>query len=121
MKYVSTRGSAPALGFSDVLLAGLARDGGLYVPLVWLAIMSIALAPWVGKLTDAVHPAKITAFGFGERPPVDLPSDEVLVSRRRDGNHVYYALADRHVAELLQNALDHACELDGAAEPEEED
>ncbi len=32
MKYVSTRGLAPALGFSDVLLAGLARDGGLYVP-----------------------------------------------------------------------------------------
>ncbi|MCO4784919.1 threonine synthase [Marinomonas atlantica] len=32
MKYVSTRGQAPALGFGDVLLAGLASDGGLYVP-----------------------------------------------------------------------------------------
>ncbi len=32
MKYISTRGSAPVLGFSDVLLAGLARDGGLYLP-----------------------------------------------------------------------------------------
>lgn len=32
MKYVSTRGSAPVLNFADVLLAGLARDGGLYVP-----------------------------------------------------------------------------------------
>ncbi|MFN0262584.1 threonine synthase [Tepidamorphus sp. 3E244] len=32
MQYVSTRGEAPALGFADVLLAGLARDGGLYVP-----------------------------------------------------------------------------------------
>ena len=32
VKYVSTRGSAPVLGFGDVLLAGLARDGGLYVP-----------------------------------------------------------------------------------------
>ena len=32
MKYVSTRGSAPVLGFGDVLLAGLATDGGLYVP-----------------------------------------------------------------------------------------
>jgi len=30
--YVSTRGKAPALGFADVLLAGLANDGGLYVP-----------------------------------------------------------------------------------------
>ncbi len=35
MRYVSTRGSAPELGFSDVLLAGLATDGGLYVPEAW--------------------------------------------------------------------------------------
>lgn len=32
MKYISTRGKAPVLGFEDVLLAGLASDGGLYVP-----------------------------------------------------------------------------------------
>ena len=32
VKYVSTRGSAPVLEFTDVLLEGLARDGGLYVP-----------------------------------------------------------------------------------------
>ncbi len=32
MKYISTRGNAPAIGFEDVLLAGLAPDGGLYVP-----------------------------------------------------------------------------------------
>ncbi|KAA3450627.1 threonine synthase [Mesorhizobium sp. SARCC-RB16n] len=35
MHYVSTRGEAPALGFSDAILAGLARDGGLYVPREW--------------------------------------------------------------------------------------
>ncbi len=35
MKYVSTRGSAPALGFEDVTLAGLASDGGLYLPESW--------------------------------------------------------------------------------------
>ena len=35
MRYVSTRGSAPELGFADVLLAGLANDGGLYVPEHW--------------------------------------------------------------------------------------
>jgi threonine synthase len=35
MKYVSTRGAAPVLGFSDVVLAGLATDGGLYVPESW--------------------------------------------------------------------------------------
>ncbi len=32
MKYISTRGQAPALNFEQVLLAGLAADGGLYVP-----------------------------------------------------------------------------------------
>ena len=35
MQYISTRGEAPALGFSDTLLAGLARDGGLYLPQEW--------------------------------------------------------------------------------------
>ncbi len=35
MRYISTRGAAPALGFEDVLLTGLARDGGLYVPEAW--------------------------------------------------------------------------------------
>ena len=32
MQYVSTRGAAPALGFAEALLTGLARDGGLYAP-----------------------------------------------------------------------------------------
>ncbi|MEZ5694017.1 MAG: threonine synthase [Altererythrobacter sp.] len=35
MKYVSTRGSAPALDFEGATLAGLASDGGLYVPAAW--------------------------------------------------------------------------------------
>jgi threonine synthase len=35
VRYVSTRGTAPELGFADVLLAGLAVDGGLYVPAEW--------------------------------------------------------------------------------------
>ncbi len=35
MQYVSTRGEAPDLGFSDAVLTGLARDGGLYVPKDW--------------------------------------------------------------------------------------
>jgi threonine synthase len=38
MEYVSTRGLAPALGFADVLMAGLARDGGLYLPARWPAL-----------------------------------------------------------------------------------
>ena len=40
---------------------------------------------------------------------------EGLIVRRREGNHIYYALADRHVADLILNALAHAHELE--AEP----
>jgi threonine synthase len=40
VKYVSTRGQAPVLDFADVLLAGLAADGGLYVPETWPALSS---------------------------------------------------------------------------------
>ncbi len=35
MRYISTRGRAPARDFADVLLAGLAEDGGLFVPESW--------------------------------------------------------------------------------------
>jgi len=35
MRYISTRGHAPARDFADVLLAGLAEDGGLFVPQTW--------------------------------------------------------------------------------------
>jgi threonine synthase len=35
MRYISTRGHAPARDFAGVLLAGLAEDGGLFVPETW--------------------------------------------------------------------------------------
>ena len=35
MRYVSTRGQAPERDFAGVLLAGLAEDGGLYMPATW--------------------------------------------------------------------------------------
>lgn len=47
---------------------------------------------------------------------------EGLVSRRRVGTHVYYALADRHVVHLVANALAHAGELEGSkVDPDPED
>jgi ArsR family transcriptional regulator, lead/cadmium/zinc/bismuth-responsive transcriptional repressor len=46
-----------------------------------------------------------------------LLRSEGLLVRRRDGNHIYYALADRHVVDLIQNALAHATELDTAPAP----
>ena len=43
LRYISTRGEAPALNFADVLLAGLASDGGLYVPEAWPPLSQVAL------------------------------------------------------------------------------
>ncbi len=75
MRYVSTRGAAPELGFCDTLLSGLARDGGLYLPQNWpqLSPKTIAsfatlpygdvaravLAPFVG---DEIPAAKFSAM-----------------------------------------------------------
>ena len=44
MKYISTRGNAPKLAFDDVLLTGLARDGGLYLPESWPQFSAADLA-----------------------------------------------------------------------------
>jgi ArsR family transcriptional regulator len=46
---------------------------------------------------------------------------EGLVVRRRDGNHLHYALADRHVADLVITALEHAAELVAGPAPIEEE
>ena len=60
MRYVSSRGQAPELGFAEVLLAGLANDGGLYMPATWPALPNLTgvhdypdvaaavMAPFVG-------------------------------------------------------------------------
>jgi ArsR family transcriptional regulator len=44
-----------------------------------------------------------------------------LVRRRRAGTHIFYALADQHVLDLIQNALAHADELDDHDSPLTED
>jgi threonine synthase len=49
VRYISTRGEAPELGFEDVLLAGLARDGGLYMPKAWPQLSPAAIAALAGK------------------------------------------------------------------------
>ena len=48
MKYISTRGQAPALNFEEVLLAGLASDGGLYVPENLPVFSQEEIASWAG-------------------------------------------------------------------------
>jgi threonine synthase len=49
VNYVSTRGESGQLGFEDVLLAGLARDGGLFVPASWPKLVEGDLAAIAGR------------------------------------------------------------------------
>ena len=49
MRYVSTRGEAPSLDLFDVMLAGLARDGGLYVPERWPVLDRASIESFAGK------------------------------------------------------------------------
>lgn len=49
MRYISTRGEAPAVSFTDALLIGLARDGGLYVPESWPQLSAQAIAGFKGR------------------------------------------------------------------------
>ena len=66
MQYVSTRGLAPALGFRDVLMAGLARDGGLYVPATWPVLTPETIAGFAGRPYPEVAFAVIRPFVDGE-------------------------------------------------------
>ena len=72
MRYVSTRGLAPELGFEDVLLAGLARDGGLYVPKVWPVLSPAKIAGFAGKPFHEVAVEVLEPLTGGAVPRSDL-------------------------------------------------
>jgi threonine synthase len=72
VNYVSTRGIAPALGFSDVLLAGLARDGGLYVPETWPRLGPEAIAGFAGRPYPEVAVSVMQPFVGDEISARDL-------------------------------------------------
>lgn len=68
MQYVSTRGEAPELGFLDTILAGLARDGGLYMPATWPQFSKAEIAALRGKSYEEVAFAIMAPFVGGEIP-----------------------------------------------------
>ena len=72
MRYVSTRGEAAPLDFVEVMLAGLARDGGLYVPETWPAVMNEAIAGFAGKPYAEVAVEVIKPFVGAAIPEADL-------------------------------------------------
>jgi len=77
VRYVSTRAGStePTVAFSDILLAGLAPDGGLYVPERYPQVDSATLADWRRILSGdgyaALAHAVLTLF-VGDIPSADL-------------------------------------------------
>ena len=97
MRYVSTRGKAPELGFADALLAGLAIDGGLYVPETWPRLPD-------GAVLDACDSYAATAAAV----LTPFVSDEIKASDLAAMCHAAYATF-RHdaVVPLVQIGHEH--------------
>ncbi|MGH6760469.1 MAG: threonine synthase [Phyllobacterium sp.] len=72
MKYASTRGTAPVLGFCDALLAGLARDGGLYLPETFPQFSYEEIRSLRGKSYADIAIRVLTPFLNDEIKPVDF-------------------------------------------------
>jgi threonine synthase len=71
-RYISTRGEAPVLGFCDVMLTGLARDGGLYVPETWPRFSPETIASFFGRPYWEVAVDVVKPFAGGEISDADL-------------------------------------------------
>ena len=70
--YLSTRGETQKLGFSDVLLDGLARDGGLYVPEIWPQLTPDTIAGFFGRPYWEVAVEVVRPFVAGDIAEADL-------------------------------------------------
>jgi threonine synthase len=95
VRYISTRGEAPPLGFMDVTLAGLARDGGLYVPESWPLFPPDRIAALAGRPYPEVVCEVLAPFVTGALDPADLA---------RMAREAYAAFRQPSVTPLVQLA-----------------
>jgi threonine synthase len=127
VRYVSTRGGAPELGFADALLAGLASDGGLYVPAAWPELTALhpgqryaeaavdVLWPYVEgepALPREAFEAMVedTYAGFGHPavcPLVQLDTDEWLLELFHGPTLAFKDVALQLVGRLFDAVLGH--------------
>lgn len=87
MKYISTRGQSPALNFEQVMLTGLAPDGGLYVPETLPQFSQEEIASWAGLDYNELAYNIMQPFVAGEIPDADLKNmiDETYAQFRHSG------------------------------------
>ena len=72
MRYISTRGGGAPLDFVEVMLSGLARDGGLYVPESWPKLSAATIAGFAGKSYAEVAVEVLKPFVGDSIPEADL-------------------------------------------------
>ena len=73
MRYVSTRSTAPGKGFSDILLEGLAADGGLYLPETYPQVSTETLEQWRALLHGFYDPLPSVTY-FADPLPLSEPA-----------------------------------------------
>ena len=123
MEYVSTRGGAPRLGFVDVLLAGLASDGGLYVPAEWPSLPPIVpgdgyaaaaaavMAPYLGDEIEPQVLARICTEAYATFrhpavcPLVQIGDDEWLLELFHGPTLAFKDVALQVVGRLFDHVL----------------
>ncbi|HYD15952.1 MAG TPA: threonine synthase [Hyphomicrobium sp.] len=131
MTYISTRGEAVSPTFEDVLLQGLARDGGLFVPEVWPTLSRETIASFAGKpfaevavevmapfVGDSIDKATLLAMARDAYGRFDHPAVTPLVQidRNRWVLELFHGptLAFKDVAmQLLARLMDHALARQG--------
>jgi threonine synthase len=127
MRYVSTRGAAPVLGFGEAMLTGLARDGGLYVPesvpvMAAAEIAALAGLPYEEAAFRVMRPFVGDAFsdaefrgaidrayaGFGHRaraPMVQLGANHFLLELFHGPTLAFKDFAMQLIGQLFRIAL----------------
>jgi threonine synthase len=127
LRYVSTRGTAPQLGFEDVMLTGLARDGGLYLPETWprlppseikgfagksyAEIACAVMGPYVGADIGQAEFAEFVEAAYGTfshkavTPLVELESGQWLLELFHGPTLAFKDIAMQLLARLMDRAL----------------
>ncbi|MDZ4313017.1 MAG: threonine synthase [Cypionkella sp.] len=127
MRYISTRGQAPVLNFSEAMMTGLARDGGLYVPEVVPAMSKAEISalaglpyeeiafrvmrPYLGStFTDAEFKGLLAkayaGFGHAARAPlVQLGPNHFLLELFHGPTLAFKDFAMQLIGQMMQAAL----------------
>jgi threonine synthase len=96
MRYVSTRGNSPTRSFTEILLGGLAPDGGLYLPKNYPQVSRAELDAWRGL------PYHVLAFKVLSKFIDDIPADDLrsLIDRTYTASVYCHARAGDEAADI---------------------